>query len=91
MQRHKNGQRFLRNDSQCVTNTSEVGNCQRLGLIYSKKQGMDTLPSLSTGNSTSWPLAERIPHFTRLQCFGVNMQSPGVKLTPQLDQKKVCV
>lgn len=88
--RHKNGQRFLRNESLCVTNTSEVDNCQRQNWIYSKRQGMDTLP-FSTGNRTSWPWAERIPHFTRLQCFGVNIQSPGVKLTPQLDQKKVCV
>lgn len=89
--RHENGQRFLRNESLCVTDKSEVGNCQRLNWIYSKSQAMDTLP-FSTGNSTSWPWAERIPHFTRLQCFGVNIQSPGVKLTPQLDQKKkLCV
>lgn len=92
MQRPSNGQRVLRNDSLCVTNTSEDGDCQRLRLIYSKNDGFS--PSRSAGNSPSWPWAERIPHFTRLQCFGVNIQSPGVKLTPQLDWKKkyrVCV
>lgn len=43
--------------------------------VYSKQWGMGQVKGMyspATGNSTLLPQASRIPHFTRLQSFGVN-------------------